>query len=361
MGVELEVRPDQGEVRIETGTGIIENVDGFEGSRRNVQVEIKPTHFQARYNVKAWADTKALGLADSLRAAWDSRSEIEYRIEVHRKDGVDPSIAIADLGNADKIRDLVSIKPVSGAERPATAEPERAAPSPSASPAPQPRPQQAAQAPIPDGPRWGPNGEPLNSAAADALEAREAAKAPEQKAHEADLATRPQNPAAAAMAAAGLERPKVEPSPTGRYGPRIEEGRPWHRLNSDGSLNLGSYEAKAALEFAALAYSLLIENARTNHAVYRTDLEPPTPAQVKNLGRILLEAADKAQAAVRHDGHVDRMDNSHTRARQAVRAALDVYPVPWGKSAEVRAEWAATLADHAGMLLRVAVDLIGGP
>ncbi len=86
---------------------------------------------------------------------------------------------------------------------------------------------------------------------------------------------------------------------------------------------------------------------------------PPSVGQVKALGRSLLTAADRAQASVRLDGRVDRMDGSHKVCRHAVRSALTGNPVPWGATHEEREQWVASLAAGAAGLLDVAVELVG--
>jgi hypothetical protein len=129
--------------------------------------------------------------------------------------------------------------------------------------------------------------------------------------------------------------------------PRVAEGKPWEPQNSDGSINFGSYEFLAAESMVQLAHEQIVEWG-----------DKPTRAAVGRLARSLLRAADRAQAAIRADGHVDRGDNSHTRARGAVRAALDVYPVPFDHSPGDGAIWLDAVTAHATMLLEVGATLL---
>lgn len=74
---------------------------------------------------------------------------------------------------------------------------------------------------------------------------------------------------------------------------------------------------------------------------------------------MLLDAADRTQAAIRPDGRTDRMDASHTRARGAVRSVIDAQGVPWDVIAqpEGRPAWVASLATQATQLLTLAKEL----
>lgn len=130
--------------------------------------------------------------------------------------------------------------------------------------------------------------------------------------------------------------------------PRVAEGKPWEPTNSDGSTNFGSYAFLAAEGMVQQAHELLLAHRPG---------EVPTMVNVGRLARQLLRAADRAQASIRADGHVDRMDGSHTRCRGAVRAALEVYPVPFD-SPETAGAWVDNLTDYAVMLLEVGATLL---
>ena len=134
--------------------------------------------------------------------------------------------------------------------------------------------------------------------------------------------------------------------------PRLMEGKPWESINSDGSLNLGSYAVLAAVGMVELAHELLVARcAETGDPV-------PDEDELRKLARTLLHAADAAQSTLRVDGHVSRMDNSHARARGAIRSALAAYPVPWDANVDGKKAWLVGLTCQATVIIRTAVALI---
>ena len=136
---------------------------------------------------------------------------------------------------------------------------------------------------------------------------------------------------------------------------RIAEGKPWEPFNSDGSLNLGSYEVLAAAGMTELAHELMLARAvEVGHQVFSLDT-------MRRLARTLLGVADAVQAAVRSDGRSDRMDASHTRARGVVRTALEAYPVPWDGTAGEKAAWVAQLTAWSTEILRCSIELATEP
>jgi hypothetical protein len=54
------------------------------------------------------------------------------------------------------------------------------------------------------------------------------------------------------------------------------------------------------------------------------------------------------------------MDNSHTRARGAVREALRAFPVPFGADEATRSQWEANLTSQATALMTMALDIFSG-
>lgn len=167
-------------------------------------------------------------------------------------------------------------------------------------------------------------------------------------------ATPGQAPAPAAPPAA-----PAAPQTTPTRGPRVAEGKPWERENSDHSLNLGSDAVLANVSMTDLAVDLL-----DAHLAETGEAGPPAAAAVKALAALLLMAADQTQQNVRADGHFDRGDRSHTRARGMVRIAMRYHQVPWRTAEESPAElgarrqaWVASLVDYATMLFQTAVDL----
>lgn len=173
------------------------------------------------------------------------------------------------------------------------------------------------------------------------------------------LVSPPKAPVGDGPAAMPVSMAPVAPTAApGRRGPRVAEAKPWEPYNSDGSRNLGSYEVGAAERMVLLAHDLLVTRARRVTADTGEPFTPPPPGQVHSLARRLLAAADNAQARVRSDGRTDRMDGSHSRCRAAVRAGLEVYPVPWGASPEELKEWVEQLSTHAALLVGIAVALV---
>lgn len=145
------------------------------------------------------------------------------------------------------------------------------------------------------------------------------------------------------------------PSPR---GPRIKEGRPFDAENSDHSVNVGSFATTAGAGVVELAQQLLLA---------RTPGEVPRMAMVKGLAQRLLWAADVVQASIRADGHVSRMAGSHTRARGAVRSAVEVYPLPATDGLDddaaeaLRATWLSQVVERALDLLSLGVALAATP
>jgi hypothetical protein len=379
MAVAVEQTQAYGEVRVETGTGLVEKVEQKPGAR-NAHVVIKATHTNLREPVSAWADTFDGAVWPTVESARDDRFEIEYRIEVRRKGDVDKAKPIAALGNREKVRELAAVarkgelSQIDRIQAPAAASPPAA---PQAAPV-APEPESDGKSVIEAGleataqraaHRNHPAATPPSSSgircelcdvdAATSAELLEHAKGAMHKANE-ERAKFADRQAAAAQAATfdsdAADRSRPVPPAPGRRRPRIEEAKPWELLNSDGSLNLASYSYQAVLGFVELAHDLASQRVRDVIAD-SGDAAEVKMGQVEALARMLLEAADRCQAMTRQDGRVDRMDASHTRARGAIRTALKVYPVPWGANTETRAVWLDNLAEHAASLTRIALDL----
>lgn len=131
-------------------------------------------------------------------------------------------------------------------------------------------------------------------------------------------------------------------------GAKHTEGKPWEEDNSPGDPNRGSYGYSAAVGMTELAQDLLDKV---------DDEHPPALAKVTYLARVLLRSADAAQAAIRGDGWVDRMDTSHVRARGAIRSACESIPVPIGADETARNDWEIAITQRAVDLLAIAATL----
>lgn len=406
-----------GEYRRETGTGIITAVDRSGG--RNHYVTINAEHLAE--DVKGWADSHAGTIAQTITAAHEQGQRIAYVIDVHRTRSTDPAIPFAELGRRQKVRDLVEVYPVNGAGDPvavvgdtpdsaadrqrrhvgyreaeaaAQRRTEQADPTPpdpvaaaserleeltgqTAPPADQAPP--AATGPLRPCPRCGhPLGTlPLRRGSA-GMEHRECPEVdgPVDVAEEAasaaeDAATDTSPPIGAGEgpqeqgdAPSGPQEPPTGSAPLSppaarspRRG-RHEEARPWDYYNTDGSLNPGSYAMTAAVGMVELAAQLILEHNRVTGAATGRPVETPTRGQVLNLARRLIGAADEVQMNIRADGYSDRMDMSHTRARGAIRSALDLYPVPFGAERDDRDRWHADLVAYGTLLLEVSSTLL---
>lgn len=289
--------------REETGAGLIDELKRKEGGR-NAQLVITATHARLQDPVTGWLDTEAADLMAIAEAAAGGKRVVEYRIVTHRKAGIDPTIAIKDLGNRDKVRDVIDLRfagdgadqhkrderPSNGSQNGASsASTGGPAPAPSAPPAAPPRGQSAPPSPPP-----------------------------------------PDAPA------------------RDRQSPPAAEGKAWELRNTDGRLNLGSYAVLAAAGMVGLAVELL--------AARGPDVAT-NPAAVKALAGYLLAAADAVQAGASHDRRVDRMSNLHTRARGAVRDAVVVFPPPAGATREAVEAWRDELTGYASTLLATVIEL----
>ena len=167
---------DGEELVVETGTGIIVTLVEPPSGKRNAQVAFRATHANLAKPVTGWLDTlQAAEQLEHARRAHAEGVEVEYRIEVHRKAGVDKAIPLADVATTDRVRDLVLVQPARGGGAPAATGPNTEDPRPDAPPD-QPHPDRTSDAAPP----------------------------------------------------AAAQRP--EP----RRGPKIQEAKPWEELNSDG-------------------------------------------------------------------------------------------------------------------------------
>lgn len=338
MAKVLEQR-DGIEVSVETGVGHLLKVDEPKG--RNARVEINADHLGQP--VVGWVDTADSALYAFARAACAEGYRVEYRVVVHRKRDVDPALPLESIPSTERFRELEWLDRAGGIVAGALTSAERASSAAPAPPAPAPTNGAPAAPGAPalvcglcDGSLT--DGSPVRTVEG----VRQHVECPPQG---TDPATPPPRPPDAGQA----DRPA---------GPRIAEARPWEFYNSDNSLNPGSYAYGAAEGMVLLANDLLLARAKTA-ADAGGEFVAPSAGQIRSLSVRLIRAADRAQAALRDDGHVSRMAASHSRCRAAVRASLAVYPVPWGRPADYD-QWELDLAAHAGILLALTVELVEG-
>lgn len=324
------------ECGLETGTGVIAELDT---SKRNWDVAFRADHTNLRKPVKGWLDPgpeRDAPLAAVVEDAFANQRRVAYRIVIRRRAGQPDDIPFAEVPQFERLRDLVDVAVLDANGRPpasfdtaGTRSPSGAAPAPQP-PAAAPEAQDEAPAPV-DEPVDEPVGEP---------------EAPP-----------PPDDGAEPTAAAGG-------STDGKRGPRIAEPKPWEPFqvlaNGETTLNLGSYAVQAVEGMVLLAHDLLLAKAQLDARAEGKPIVPPTPARLRALAVRLLQASDRAQAAVRADGHFDRMSSSHTRARAAVRSALEVHPVPWDQAGdlEVLRAWVDDLAAYATAILTTVIGII---
>lgn len=300
----------EGEVLVQTGVGYVSTLNP--PGKRNAKLEITAVEPKLRYPLRATVDTLDDALYQRVRKAHEGKFLVEYRIETHRLNGVSGDKPIADLEKEEKASRLYRLERAAGA---AQAEAPQAAPA-------------AQQAPPPPPP----------------------APTPQANSHQAP----PAPPAAESRPVEN--QPDPPQNGNGRRG-RIAEPRPWERTIQlpEGEIpNLGSYAVTAAVGMSEYAYELLVKTRRERGR----DLRPPRE-QVKVMAAMLLEASDAVQRAVRPDGCMDRMDNSHTRARGAVRTVIEALGVPWEQVSDPpgRPAWVQFVAEEATMLVQVGLEL----
>lgn len=364
------------EVSVESGIGHVLRVEEPKG--RNARVAIKAEHLDIE--VTGWVDTANRDLYERVVKACEGGFRVSYRVVIQRKRTQPKECPLAEIPTTQRVRDLEAIDRVGGtvpAGTPQTA----ATPGPVAAPAPAP-PSGLQEPPSdPTGPVcglcWRPmtDGSPVRKVSG-LLQHVDCPPAPEESTPATPDATPANTEPPAAAPGDASPPPGDDPSPADPHDDttpaepsappaeptpdpprptfRVMEGRPWEFANSDGTLNLGSYAFQAAEGIVLLAQEQLLERARRAEGQF---VAPKVP-QIRRLARLLLKAADNAQAALRSDGQVVRMASSHSRARSAVRASLAIYPVPTGATPEELEDWVVELGGHAAHLLQLSVDLI---
>lgn len=352
---------------VEVNVGSIRSIE--EGAR-NTRVNINADGLSIP--VHGYVDMTNFPVWDALAKVKANFGRLRYRIIVRRTADIHPSVPWGDVEAppvegekvpAVRVRDLVMIAPL---EVTAPVEPElgdlpAAPPAPAASEA---APVAAAPAPAAVATLFP---QPADGTIVCPLCGHPTAgsgpvfkhPATQRFAHKVcPTGTQPEAPAPAADGDPGpADEPSSEPN-LGR-GPRLAEPKPWERTDARGNLNLGSFAIQASVSMVELAVELL-----RAHMDEIGEPGVPMPAAIKGLAHLLLMAADRTQQIVRPDHHFDRADNSHTRARGAVRVALRMYPVPFRAAEETNADlghrrevWVTNLVDFAAMLIQTAVEL----
>ncbi len=149
---------------------------------------------------------------------------------------------------------------------------------------------------------------------------------------------------------AGPQRAERPHSPDAHVNPSrlvASDARPWEPLNTDGRINLSSYEVLAAAGAIDHAATLLREHTGA----------APAAEHVVTIAGSLLAMADSIQTAAT-GGRVDRMSSSHTRARGFLRTAIEIHPPAFAASREERLAWREQVTAYAVALFRGACDLV---
>lgn len=382
-----------GEVKIEDGFGKIMMI---QNRGRNAQIVVDPEHMSG-YNITGWFDT-----TDPSFETLQTGQRIGYRVVVRRKVDsltrqpmVDPSVGILDVSNDVKVRDMTycgdpALLPpiVPGA----TINHAFVPPAPPLTPSPAPTYRLPSMTKQPVGGVWTPErcnwcGRPQDECTCgfpDELTQKEVNQlTPKQQAQvmcnhgiptsahcphclglvsptvrndqQRSFQSQPQAgnvPVANQPDSAGaVPVPPQGVTSSRPVGARREEGKPWVLVNTDGSLNLGSYAFDGIVECEALAVELCEEyRQQTRQAAGDREL-------IRKTTKALMLAADLAQASIREDGRHDAMDTSHKRARYCVRMASKRLLPPFEGRAEDWRLYAHALGEHASMLLQIAVDI----
>lgn len=327
MAVGTFVDPELGHVKTMTGTGHVSKLD-YEEGKRNAYVTI--TADGLKHPLGGFIDTHTapLELLTVSRQAFAEGRRVRYRIDLHRKAELPlDDRKIEDLSTEEKVRTLMAIELLTG------------------------------------------NGAVHNGASG--------ATSPQGDAPPAGAPSGEPTPAGANAEPTPPDHDEIPPpsdddgpggAPPGqRRGPKLQEGKPWEADNSDGSPNLGSYEVVACVAMVEWAWELLVANwrdrlalgaAMTREGASVAVPSAPTIKQARALGTHLLFCADRVQAAIRPDGRVDRMASSHTRARGAVRSAVEVHAPPWGEVGEPVTAWRDAVTATATELLRAGIALL---
>lgn len=304
MAVDTGVR-EGAEVRIETGRGHIEKIDE---KGRNAQLVIRADGLNLA--VQGWIE-KTNPCWPVAQAAHTGGQRISYRIVTKRKPDQDQTVPLEQVPKFKRVRDVEDISPIGGAG---------SAPGADGPPA-------AAPAAPPPATRSAPAG-------SDGAQAP-APTAPIAQAHNGGNRPIPNQP----------PEPPEDNSP-----PQRDADKPYQHYNPDGTLNLGSYAAQAAMGMVDTADEMFAEAGL-----------PASIAQLEGLAARLLRICDEVQASTRQDGKPDRMASSHARARGAVHTALRRLPFPFvpagvegperDRIISTRDDWEAKVIARAGGIL----------
>lgn len=145
----------------------------------------------------------------------------------------------------------------------------------------------------------------------------------------------------------------------------ITEAQPWNAVNSNRSLNLGSYAVVASASAISKSQELLTKYANeirnsdgsSNESRENSLPELPDIEKVEKLATTLLRICDNIHRATR--GRRNRQENSHTRIRGLVYSVIDLSPPPFDASPSVKRTWERKVTNYCieliGVLERITV------
>lgn len=329
------------EVWVQVGSGVITELERQNTDSPNVNVKVTVPGLERP--IHGWLQ-KADPIYPKVVEAFEQKREIAYRTESQRKKHVDPKAPIRELRATMEIAKENTLNLFAAIDGELAAE--------------------AVTLPAQDhkyaGARRraeeGQDGSP--AAAGGAGLSMDAALAGLAEGRKAGLPEAVVNASMALALAAGATAKQVADAGVAEQGPKERrevqrgfsmEAAPHIVSNTDGRENLGSYQVQAAFAAENVAYDLIEKNAISTAAkvnATKAEGEAQEPVQSVNLSqalglaKVLLSLADKVQIGAYGGGRVNRMANSHTRARALVFDAIRKrFPVPFGAAPDQRVEW----------------------
>lgn len=321
------------EVFVQTGTGVIEKIEGRDDDKRNAKVVIKSDNAKVSRPIQGW-----LAKDDPLFAvvceAFEQGRTVTYRAEAQRKQGKDRTTPIAELRPNVDVAKENCINIIAGIDGMLSTE---ALTNPAEDPQPGGRiratePARAQQRP------QSPNastssGVDVEAALTAVVTARRAGLS-EGVVDAAVALALAAGATAQQVSTAGVEAVTPQQRPEHRAAVAVEAA-PFTAYNTDGRVNLGSYAVSAAFAAERFAYEMIKANHEAVAAAAKADVEPVHLGQALGMARVILHIADAVQVGAYGGGKPNRMRKSHNHARSLVFDAIrERHPIPFGKPDE---------------------------
>lgn len=332
------------EVYVQVGEGVVEKIEGLDGTGRNVQVQIKSTHDAVRKPIKGWLQ-RTDPLLTKVVEARDSGEVITYRTESQRKKDIDRTLPLHPLRETTDLAQKNCISIFAGMNGVLSQE---AVTNPAEDPAPGGR---IPATPQNSGPQQAPAPAPTGGAgltvdaALQAVEIARKADLPDGVLHAAIAQALAAGASLGQVQVAGFNAQAKQATPP-QQSAFATEAAAYKMNNTDGRINLGSYAVQAMFGAERFATDLIA----AAQSVGLSEDEVPAPvdlAQAAALADVLLGLADRVQVGAYGGGRVDRGARSHTRARSLVFDAIEArHPVPFDGTPEDRDVWSTALVDE---------------